>query len=286
MTEVEPAPDGEPRLTPQQKRVVAVLAGLTGLLLVALLVALAVRDDPDESVVVDATTTTTSSTVPEETTTTVDLPSSTTVAPTTTAKPSSTTTSAPPPPKPVIDGRGAVLTAPPSTMRREMAGNDCATLAEDGWTPECGLFTGKGSTAMAWLVEERAGAYRASVLRRGQGRQWTVVLHARDDDGSRFADVNVRVADVSGDGPAEAVFGFRRKGFDNVLSVDVVEGPGSVVVHRDSIKGSARVTTGQLDLWEASGSQYDHLTIRVADGAWRIVANVKVSPAEVPPSQL
>lgn len=272
-----------PRLTPEQKRVVVVLAALTGVLLLALVVALVMRDDPDDSVVIDATTTTTATAIAEETSTTIDLPSSTTAAPTTTTKPTTTTTAAP---KPAIDGRGAVLVAPPTASRREMAGNQCASLAESGSTAECGLFTGKGSVEMAWLVEQRDSGRRAFVLRKVQGRQWNVVLEARDDSGARFADVNVRVVDVSGDGAAEAVFGFRRTGTTEVLAVDVVEAPGRVVVHRESPKGSVRLSPGQLDLWEATGSQYDHLTVRFADNAWRIVANVKVSPADVPPSQL
>ena len=271
-------------MTQQQKRILVALGALAGVVLVALIVALLVRDDSDENITADDTTTTT---VVEETTTTVDLRSSTTSAPTTTtttAKPSSasTTTTAP---KPVIDGRGAVLTAS-SSPRREMTGNDCASLAEAGWTAECGTFTGKGGVEMAWLVEQRAPAFRVYVLRRVQGKQWNVVLEARDDDGSRFADVNVRVVDVSGDNAAEAVFGFRGLGTTAVLSVDVVEGPGKVVVHRDSRQGSARLSPGQVDLWEAAGAQYDHLTIRFTDNAWRIVANVKVPPADVPPSQL
>ena len=279
----EPSPPSEPRLTPEQRRVVAVLAGLAALLLVVLLVALIVRDDPDDSIVADATTTTAA----EETTTTVDLRTSTTAAPTTTTAAGAATTTTTAAPKPVVDGRGAVLVAPGSAVRREMTANECGTLGDDDWAVECGLFTGKGGVEMAWLVEQKEEAFRAFVLRRAQGRQWNVVLEARDEAAARFADVNVRVADVSGDRAAEAVFGFRLVGGAEVLAVDVVEGPGRVVVHRDSPKGSARVSSGQLDLWEAAaGGRYDHLTIRFVDGAWRIVANVKVAAGDVPPSQL
>src|SRR5688572_15455599 len=128
-----------------------VLGGLTAVLFVALVVALLVRDDPDDTVVADATTTTTGPT--DDTSTTLDLPSST-VAPTTTTGRPTTTTSTTAAPKPVIDGRGAVLGAPSSAARREMAGNECGSLAEAGWTAECARFTAKGSVEMAWLVEQ------------------------------------------------------------------------------------------------------------------------------------
>lgn len=282
MNENPPPPPG---LTPEQKRVVVILAGLAAVLFVVLVVALLVRDDPDDSIVADATTTTT---IPaEETSTTVDLPSSTTAAPTTTTRPT-TTTSTTAAPRPVIDGRGAVLAPPSTATRREVSGSSsfCDALADPGWTAECGAFKGRDKAELAWVVERKDGGLRARVFRHGQGRQWSAVLEARDDTGSRFSDVNVRVIDLSGDGTDEAVFGFHQQGTAEVLSVDVVEGPGAVVVHRDSPKGSARLSTGQLDLWEAAGNQYDHLTIRLSQGAWRIVANVKVSPSDVPPSQL
>lgn len=287
-------PGDEPRLTQRQKVILAVVGGLTAALVVALLLAVLLSDDPDESVVSDATTTT-SSTVAEETTTTVDLPTSTTAAPTTTTPPTVATTTSTEAPKPIVDGRGAVLGTASPSGRREMTGNDCRTLAASGSTAECGLFRGKGDVDLAWLVEsrtvggDRAGttttARRAYVLRKAADGKWAPVLEARDDDGSRFSSVTARVDDVSGDGAAEATFGFRRRGAANTLSVDVVEGPGNVVVHRDAPGGSARVSGGQLDVWQSAGDRFDHLTIRFVDNAWRIVANVKETAGQVPPSQ-
>lgn len=290
-----PPPPSDPtppqtRLDPRQRMVLGVLGGLAAALVVALVIAALLTDDADEAVVTDATTSTTATTVAEETTTTVEIPTSTT-GPTTTTRPTTTTTTTTTqPPRPVIDGRGAVLVAPSTATRRELSEGRCETLAANGWGAECGLFRGKGNAELAWLVESKTvgddddrTARRAYVFRRVSSGRYASVLEATDEDGTRFADVNVRVVDVSGDGAAEAVFGFHRP---DVLAVDVVEGPGKVVVHRNARRGSARVSPGQLDVWEAAGSQYDHLTIRYTDNAWRIVANVKESPGQVPPSQL
>lgn len=287
----DPTPP-ETGLDPRQRTVLAVLGGLAAALVVALVIAALLTDDADEAIVTDATTSTTATTVAEDTTSTVEVPTSST-GPTTTTQPTTTTTTTTTttqPPRPVIDGRGAVLVAPSTATRRELSEGRCETLAADGWGAECGLFRGKGSVELAWLVESRTvgdedtrTARRAYVFRRVSSGRYASVLEATDEDGTRFADVNVRVVDVSGDGAAEAVFGFHRP---DVLAVDVVEGPGKVVVHRDARRGSARVSPGQLDVWEAAGSQFDHLTIRYTDNAWRIVANVKESPGQVPPSQL
>lgn len=259
------------------------------MLFVVLLVARAVVDDGDEAVVTGTTTTveeTTTSLGSTSTTTTTTTAKPTTTTTTTTAKP--TTTSTTQTPKPVVDGRGAVLVPPATSSRREMQPQvGCKSLADPGWTAECGTFTGKGGAELAWLVEEQASARRAYVLRRAQGKQWNVVLEARDDDGTRFAAIVVRVLDLSGDGAAEAAFGFRRQGSGDVLAVDVVEGPGSVVVHRELRQGSARVSPGQLDTWDACcAGQHEHQTIRYTQGAWRIVASVKEPSSSVPPSQL
>lgn len=287
----DPTPSGT-RLDPRQRMVLGVLGGLAAALVVALVIAALLTDDADEAIVTDATTSTTATTVAEDTTSTVEVPTSST-GPTTTTQPTTTTTTTTTttqPPRPVIDGRGAVLVAPSTATRRELSGGRCETLAADGWGAECGLFRGKGNAELAWLVESKTvgdddnrTARRAYVFRRVSSGRYASVLEATDEDGTRFADVNVRVVDVSGDGAAEAVFGFHRP---DVLAVDVVEGPGKVVVHRDARRGSARVSPGQLDVWEAAGSQFDHLTIRYTDNAWRIVANVKESPGQVPPSQL
>jgi hypothetical protein len=125
------------------------------------------------------------------------------------------------------------------------------------------------------------------VFRRTTGNEWTVALHVRDDAGVRFRNVTARTVDLSGDGLGDIAFGFHLTAGDGVLSVDVVEGPGTVVVHRDLSRGAARVSTGQLDTWRRIDSgRFAHEVIQVRDGAWRIVAASNVPAGEVPPSQL
>jgi hypothetical protein len=117
---------------------------------------------------------------------------------------------------------------------------------------------------------------------------WKSVLEAVDADGSKWTAVKAVVVDISGDKADEIAFGFRGTGSGS-LAVDVVEGPGTVTAHRDLSKGSARVSTGQLDTWSASSAssgQYDHDVIRWVDGAWRVVLRNQSAAADVPPSQL
>ena len=60
------------------------------------------------------------------------------------------------------------------------------------------------------------------------------------------------------------------------VTVDLVEAPGRVAVHRDLQRGSTRVSRGQLDVWTAddpAGSSYQHDVIRFVEGAWRIAAS-------------
>lgn len=253
------------------------------MLLLALLVASLVDDDPDDELVADATTTTASTVVDESTTTnSLELPTTTT-APITTSTAAATTTTAA---RPVLDGRGAVLRPPASPVRRTIRqGGGCTQFATPGWTAEC-----VGMRSDWYLVIESkpaagdATARRAYTYRQETGETWIAAAEARDDDGSRFAEIRFRGEDIGGDQASEAVFGFRRTGSSRVLALDVVQFPGNVVVHRESPDGSARVSPGQLDLWEAAGTQYDHLTVRYVDNAWRIVATAKVNKGAVPPS--
>jgi hypothetical protein len=227
------------------------------------------------------TSTSTTTTAPPATTTSVPPEATTTAAPATTA-----------PPMPVVTGQGAVLHEPATSETRVLApGAGCDQLGDSGWTVTCGMVGAKGGV-LAWLVETRetasgGTARRALVLRRGSGQQWTVALRATDDSASQFSDVKVRAEDVSGDGASEIAFGFSRTGSSNVLSVDLVEGPGAVVVHRDLPKGVARVSSGQLDTWRRADSTHDvHEVIQFRNGAWHVVASAVVPASDVPPSQL
>jgi hypothetical protein len=193
---------------------------------------------------------------------------------------------------PVVTGQGAVLHAPATAETRLVpVGGGCEALGDPGWTVACGTANARGGV-LAWVVETMATgdgdtARRAMVFRRGTGQQWSLVLRAADDSGGQFAAVRARVEDLSGDGAPEIAFGFTRTGASAVLALDVVEGPGNVVVHRELPRGVARVSSGQLDTWRRTdGARYAHEVIQFRDGAWRIVASTPVPAGDVPPSQL
>ena len=267
------------------------LGVLGAIALAALVTLLVVQGDDDGDQVTAGTSTTSSSTTSTSTSTTstTTTPASTTTPPTT-AAPATTT-----PPTtvvmPVVTGQGAVLGPPPSGTVRTMSGNDCTTLADDEWTATCGTVNAKDAS-LVWLIETTTTpsggpGRRALVRRKSIGNSWTVVQEVRDDNGVRFSNVTARVADLSGDGKDEVAFGFHLTAGDGVLSLDVVEGPGAVVVHRELTRGVARVSSGQLDTWRRSDStRYVHDVIQFRNGAWRIVATATVPANDVPPSQL
>jgi hypothetical protein len=177
---------------------------------------------------------------------------------------------------PEVDARGAVLqAATPGRPIPWAAGQPCTVLGDPTVALRCGV-----AGDLVWSVESRppgtGRGVRATVFRqRGDG---TVerILQANDLDGQRFGDVRTSVADVSGDGTDDVVFAFYRLGSGEVLSVDLVESPGRVTVHRDYPYGSARASRGQLDGWADLGkltpatSLLGHETIRFTGDAWHV----------------
>jgi hypothetical protein len=177
---------------------------------------------------------------------------------------------------PTVDGRGAVLEAPQRAVTVPwVAGQNCSSLGGPGLAIRCGT-TGD----LVWLVESHppgtGGGARASVFRQEGAGQLDLMLQGGDLDAGRFAEIRTSVADVSGDGSDDLAFAFYRLGPGEVLSVDVVQSPGQVTVHRDYFYGSARATRGQLEGWAETGATSPdatavaHETIRFSDGAWRL----------------
>lgn len=276
----------------RQRNVLIGLASTAAALAVVLLVAVLAGDgkSPSRQRVASAGTTapseTTSTTSPTPAPTTIALaPLDTTptaLAPATTAAASTTTTA----PGPVVTGAGAVLQPPPAPVTR-VIGSTCESLADPGWTATCGVAHARRGD-LVWLVESGSGGagHRASVWASDGTAAWRQALVANDDDGSRFAHVGVRVADISGDGFDELAFGFTSVGSRPTLLVDVVDGSQAVVAHRAYAQGAARVTTGQLDGWFARDGGWLHEVVRYAGDAWRVVSSTAVDASAVPPSQL
>lgn len=132
------------------------------------------------------------------------------------------------------------------------------------------------------------------------GSEWSVALVARDDAGGRFSRIAVVTGDARGTGHQAALFGFHDPTNGGVLRVDLVElapdvVPPAVTVHLDLARGALRLSTGQVDTWAASflpgdaaccPSAFVHQVLHFQAAAWRVVADTRVSPDSVPPSQI
>lgn len=193
---------------------------------------------------------------------------------------------------PVVNGEGSVLRRPTVATSRPWApGDDCAELADAGFTARCGP-----AGSLVWLVQSRppghGPGFQAQVLRRTAVDRVEVVLEAVDRAGVDFGDVRATVADVFGPDSRNIVFAFYRLGVGELLSVDLVGAPGVVSVHRDYSYGSARATSGRLDGWAQSptepspppdASKLVHETIGFRDGEWKVVAYETTSSAAAYP---
>jgi hypothetical protein len=239
--------------------------------------------------------------VPVGVTTTLPRPQTTTTAPavtllttTTTAAPSDApttlpalSTTSPPVAGNTVTADGAFLQAPASTQVRPLGSNgDCQALVDKGFSGTCGVV---GS--LAYLVERSlaTNGWRAYVFSVDtQKNTATVVLQSLDDAGADYTQVKVVAADVVGDGSRLIGFGFHLAGNTQTLAVDMVDGTGAVVMHRDLAHGSAWMSVGSFDDWvlgsgDAAGG-YTHTVIHYTGGAWRVVQRGPASSA--PASQL
>jgi hypothetical protein len=180
------------------------------------------------------------------------------------------------------------MARPAAPVARTLDSKRCPTPHE-GWSSrDCGALRSAGMV-LVWSIETKGTGLRAVLLRQSAGGQWTTVLAASDDNGSKWSSIRVAADDVSGDGNPEIGFGFHLKGPQQALAVDLVEAPGRVVVHLDLPKGSAKVDPGRLDTWSAgtAGDQtVTHSVIQVADGAYRRTSTMEERRAELPPSEL
>jgi hypothetical protein len=207
------------------------------------------------------------------------------VAVPTTVPPPTTTTVAPPT---TLGTAGAYLLPLAQPLTRTGDPANCATFADPGWSARCGLVRASGGD-LVWLIESApapAGtAFRVLTLRHLNGQLWSVAL-AADDEGAlrEWVSVGAAVADVTGDGYEDAVFGFHGPPPANWLVVEVVSRTGQVNLHRLYLfSGSLTYVTGQLDGWwlDSTGAPF-HEELRFLSGAWRIVAQASADGAHPP----
>ena len=193
-----------------------------------------------------------------------------------------------------IDGSGAILHPPSSPdVRVEDAPNDCASLVDSGWQSiDCKVVT-IGDGGLTYLIEALPApsyvATRAYIFRQRPDGSEQLVLAAEDDQGTKFESSEVEAA-VAPTGPGRnpiIVIGFLG-GNSTHLAIDVVEGPGTVVVHQDLGDGLVETGIDGLDTWAGSSRPgappFIHDTIRHVGSVWRIVAQQTVPSVEVPRS--
>lgn len=195
------------------------------------------------------------------------LPAETTAIPETTAAPETTeapTTTA----APVADlnlttdgsafGRGSGKAVWDDTI-------GCDSIAtRAGVASDCDRLT-IGGVGVAWVIDALGGA---TVLANDPGvddaNAWSVEL-----DTAATPTKRPLVVDVTGDGEAEMLFGFRSS---TNLAVDVIEvrdGTPGVALHLDLPGGRITAGDGVLDVWQAAaGGGFDHWTISRTDGRW------------------
>ncbi len=146
-----------------------------------------------------------------------------------------------------------------------------------------------------WLVEKKpqppATLWRASVVTWSQGKgAWLVDLLFSNEQGLTpgkqpgvdLVSVNVKAADLTGDGKDELVFGFRSSGTGGYLAYDIVTdavgGAPKVAASRNGLtKGQASVAGGTVTEYAApaSGSPslpttFEKSIIQYSGGAFRI----------------
>jgi hypothetical protein len=140
----------------------------------------------------------------------------------------------------------------------------CDSLAKSSAASSCDRFS-LGGVNVAWVIDANGGA---RVLQNDPGSDepdtWNVVLETISTP-SRAP----LLADVTGDGQSELVFGFRT---DSSLAVDVVEirdGNAGVALHLDLPNGRVTAGDGQLDVWQSgNGDGFEHWTVRRDGGRW------------------
>lgn len=230
------------------RRAVIVVGGLiVALVVVGVIIAIA-RHDGGSSVASGPTTTV------RVTASTTGGP--TTTGPTTVPGPATATTA---PPAPITLGTSSAYLQPafqPTLQSTSPPTADCHTIGDTGWTVKaCGAADMAGGSRV-WLVSSKAQSpanlLQAKVVHWSQGKgAWLVDLAFTTSPAVDFATINVKAADLDGDGKVELVFGYRTAGTGAYLSYDVVTdgnqtGPSVAATRQGLAKGQASVTTGSI----------------------------------------
>jgi hypothetical protein len=207
--------------------------------------------------------------------------------------------------EPAITTTGQVLAEGARPVVGAAPAAPCQSLVSPGSLGDCGEVV-VGGGRVVWVVERAATTTGAtSVTVRvftfvADAGGWVEWLQAADPAGERWTDVGVLPADLTGDGVAELVVGYRSTDERETLEYDIVgyqeAGLPVVLAHPDPIAlGAAIVSGGQL---QDFGAQYPNdepaccppsyvrRTIAFDGGFFRVIVSETVPPSAVPPSQL
>jgi hypothetical protein len=233
------------------------------------------------------------------------------LVPTLMPSPTSTVTGSPPVvtpspgQEPAITNQGQVLREGDRPVVNVTATASCQSLVTPGLVGECGEVP-VADTRVVWVVQRSTTADGSSAF---EARLFTFVpdaggwvewLQASDPAAELWSDVNVLPADLTGDGVAELVVGFR--GLDERLTLEYdVVGYGEnnlpqVLAHpNDAPRGAVVIAGGQI---QAYAAQYPNdepaccppsflrRIIAFEDGFFRVIGSETVVPNVVPSSQL
>jgi len=213
----------------------------------------------------------------------------------------------------VLTAKDAVLAPPDSPVTRTIGPDQGCQVLLDHGTGDC-AFAQTAHGGLAFTVEP--GPYPDDVL---ISRPWvvrvyresktvkdgeTVALETQaqgNDPGPLYANVAVKVADVTGDGKPELVIGYRSEGTGQILDLDIVstkaDGTPVVLAHDTVYKGTVRIDTDGITAWtpfykrtdgNCCPTAIDRETIRWRDGAFHVhrVSRTPTKQAKIPPGDL
>ena len=206
--------------------------------------------------------------------------------------------------QPAIPTTGAILREGSRPVVVAAPNAPCQALVTPGATGDCGEVIVSGNR-IVWVVERTSSNGITATLARvlsfvGDENGWVEWLQAADQTGDAWSDVNVVPSDLTGDGVAELLVGFRGTTDAAALDLDIV-GFGQdnlpvVLAHPDTAPHGSVVVTGpnlQEYVAQYPGGEpdccppsYQQQTIAFVDGFFRITATQDVSPNSVPVSQL
>lgn len=227
-----------------------------------------------------------------------------------TAAPTGTTTTPPPvattptvtalPLGSPLSAAGAFLVAAfqPTVQSTQPPTAGCATLVDTGWTSDkCGPAEMAGGTRV-WLVEKKAAVpstlWRARILTWSQGKGAWLVDLAFTNEGAApgkqpdidLTAVNVKAADLTGDGKPELVFGYRSSGTGGYLAYDIVtdspvSGPAVAAARNGLTKGQAAVAGGVITEYAGTSSNatpgpFDKSVVQYSAGVFGLVPSGQV----------